>query len=490
MADPADFKFRNKKLGRMTIAEIKAFLFALGDTECYTTGPKLKKYWMERLKTLVVKRSLFPEKNNTKQGVRTVRSMTVHDRVAQDTADAYKHGAVVDLESDEPAGVADTSLPTSSQGGATITASEYLLFEEVDVILRSGGDTPISVERLKIYRSVKARLGGDVASAPATAATLPQTSTSVAAAQKKKRKSPAVARKKNPKKIRSGRGVGGEQRLTIHVLDRSDKSYFFIVKRSTQMSKVFRAYAQRTSQDLRNLRFLLDGDRLLDGHTPASLELEDRDIIEVHPEEIGDIGVFAQHEDDTCGAKFLNANPLPPQATLPLDCIGKYNKTKQNATFTACRETVLDLSLCKTLKSYADRKHKNCQHLLQVNSNDLKIDLDRASLINLIGEPNVLTLTKLFPGIINEIKIRRCASHGEWIKLHTDHSQLTMQVPLNSDTDYVGGKLVYVNGRDAKITVPSRPAGSYTIHDNKILHGVSRLESGVRYGLFLLGQYA
>eukprot|EP00945_MAST-04E_sp_MAST-4E-sp1_P001031 g1031.t1 len=432
----------------MTIAEIKAGLFDLGDTECYTTGPKLKKYWMERLKTLVVKRSLFPEKNNTEQGVRTVRSMTVHDRVAQDTADAYKHGAVVDLESDEPAGVADTSLPTSSQGGATITASEYLLFEEVDVILRSGGDTPISVERLKIYRSVKARLGGDVASEPATAATLPQTSTSVAAAQKKKRKSPAVARKKNPKKIRSGRG------------------------------------------DLRHLRFLLDGESMLDGDTPASLELEDRDIIEVHPEEIGDIGVFAQHEDDTCGAKFLNANPLPPQATLPLDCIGKYNKTKQNATFTACRETVLELSLCKTLKSYADRKHKNCQHLLQVNSNDLKIDLDRASLINLIGEPNVLTLTKLFPGIINEIKIRRCASHGEWIKLHTDHSQLTMQVPLNSDTDYVGGKLVYVNGRDAKITVPSRRAGSYTIHDNKILHGVSRLESGVRYGLFLLGQYA
>ena len=63
-----------------------------------------------------------------------------------------------------------------------------------------------------------------------------------------------------------------------------------------------------------------------------------------------------------------------------------------------------------------------------------------------------------------------------------------MQVPLNNDTDYVG--IVYVNGKDAKITVPSRPAGSYTIHDDKILHGVSRLDSGVRYGLFFLGQYA
>ena len=63
-----------------------------------------------------------------------------------------------------------------------------------------------------------------------------------------------------------------------------------------------------------------------------------------------------------------------------------------------------------------------------------------------------------------------------------------MQVPLNDESEYVGGKLVFVNG-NCKISVPSRPAGSYTIHDDTILHGVSRLDSGVRYGLFFLGSY-
>ena len=35
-----------------------------------------------------------------------------------------------------------------------------------------------------------------------------------------------------------------------------------------------------------------------------------------------------------------------------------------------------------------------------------------------------------------------------------------MQVPLNDESEYVGGKLVFVNG-NCKISVPSRPAGSY-----------------------------
>ena len=36
------------------------------------------------------------------------------------------------------------------------------------------------------------------------------------------------------------------------------------------------------------------------------------------------------------------------------------------------------------------------------------------------------------------------------------------------------------------MTYPDRSAGSFTLHRNDILHGVTRLESGVRYGLFML----
>jgi hypothetical protein len=39
----------------------------------------------------------------------------------------------------------------------------------------------------------------------------------------------------------------------------------------------------------------------------------------------------------------------------------------------------------------------------------------------------------------------------------------------------------------AGFVVPRRPAGSLTIHSGSIVHGVSALESGVRYGLLIEG---
>ena len=57
-----------------------------------------------------------------------------------------------------------------------------------------------------------------------------------------------------------------------------------------------------------------------------------------------------------------------------------------------------------------------------------------------------------------------------------------MQVALNDDSEYAGGRLVFAT-RNGFI-VPRRPAGSATIHTNDIVHGVTALHSGVRYGLF------
>ena len=63
-----------------------------------------------------------------------------------------------------------------------------------------------------------------------------------------------------------------------------------------------------------------------------------------------------------------------------------------------------------------------------------------------------------------------------------------MQVALNGEgggeDEYEGGTLVFVTG--AGFEQPHRPAGSATTHDNTIVHGVTQLVSGVRYGLFLL----
>ena len=87
---------------------------------------------------------------------------------------------------------------------------------------------------------------------------------------------------------------------------------------------------------------------------------------------------------------------------------------------------------------------------------------------------------------MNEIKLRRVEAHGQCIQFHLDHlATRVMQVPLNGDDEYVGGRLMYAT--HSGMLQPARPAGSATIH-NTVVHGVSEMVSGVRYGLYFLSR--
>ncbi len=52
----------------------------------------------------------------------------------------------------------------------------------------------------------------------------------------------------------------------------------------------------------------------------------------------------------------------------------------------------------------------------------------------------------------------------------------TLQLSLNDDSEYIGDKLIYPS--NGELYIPKRKSGTVTIHDNKIVHGVSMLESG------------
>lgn len=68
---------------------------------------------------------------------------------------------------------------------------------------------------------------------------------------------------------------------------------------------------------------------------------------------------------------------------------------------------------------------------------------------------------------------------------HVDNfSVRTLQLSLNDDSEYNGGRLMYATHK--KLEIPKRNRGTVTIHDNKIVHGVNQLKSGIRYSLFLL----
>lgn len=60
----------------------------------------------------------------------------------------------------------------------------------------------------------------------------------------------------------------------------------------------------------------------------------------------------------------------------------------------------------------------------------------------------------------------------------------TLHVALNHEHEYTGGRLVFATA--AGLSMPARPAGSATVHDGHIAHGVTGLQAGTRYSLFAL----
>ena len=76
------------------------------------------------------------------------------------------------------------------------------------------------------------------------------------------------------------------------------------------------------------------------------------------------------------------------------------------------------------------------------------------------------------------------------IDFHCDEgAEFTVQIALNDDSEYDGGKLCFVTkgeAQDLKLSIPKRRAGTTTSHGGRILHGVTKLFKGVRYGLFVL----
>lgn len=61
----------------------------------------------------------------------------------------------------------------------------------------------------------------------------------------------------------------------------------FKIKRTTKMSKVKAAYAQRKGVQPGSIRFLMDGEAIGDHQTPKMLELEDDDQIDCVLEQVG-----------------------------------------------------------------------------------------------------------------------------------------------------------------------------------------------------------
>jgi len=79
----------------------------------------------------------------------------------------------------------------------------------------------------------------------------------------------------------------GNAPINVKVVTSQGEEVFFKIKRNTKLSKLQGAYANKVGKDVSSIRFLYDGSRIQDDDTPASLEMEENDTIDVMVEQVG-----------------------------------------------------------------------------------------------------------------------------------------------------------------------------------------------------------
>ncbi|KAN0118958.1 Ubiquitin-related domain containing protein [Russula decolorans] len=80
---------------------------------------------------------------------------------------------------------------------------------------------------------------------------------------------------------------GENTTINVKVVSAQGEEVFFKIKRTTKLSKLQGAYANKVGKDVSSIRFLYDGARINDEDTPASLDMEDNDTIDVMVEQVG-----------------------------------------------------------------------------------------------------------------------------------------------------------------------------------------------------------
>ncbi|ROT34796.1 ubiquitin-like protein [Sodiomyces alkalinus F11] len=76
------------------------------------------------------------------------------------------------------------------------------------------------------------------------------------------------------------------EHLNIKVTDNNNE-VFFKIKKSTKLEKLMNAFCERQGKALNTVRFVFEGQRVQPTDTPAALEMQDGDTLEVYQEQVG-----------------------------------------------------------------------------------------------------------------------------------------------------------------------------------------------------------
>jgi len=75
--------------------------------------------------------------------------------------------------------------------------------------------------------------------------------------------------------------------ITLKVVDANGAEVFFKIKKQTPIRKMMNAFCERQGVSPNSVRFLYDGKRITGDATPAELDMEDGDSIDVVVEQTG-----------------------------------------------------------------------------------------------------------------------------------------------------------------------------------------------------------
>ncbi|XP_035154854.1 small ubiquitin-related modifier 5 [Callithrix jacchus] len=75
--------------------------------------------------------------------------------------------------------------------------------------------------------------------------------------------------------------------IKLKVIGQDSSEIYFKVKMTTPLEKLKESYCERQGVPVNSLRFLFEGQRIADNHTPKELGMEEDDVIEVYWEQMG-----------------------------------------------------------------------------------------------------------------------------------------------------------------------------------------------------------
>ncbi|NP_001279493.1 small ubiquitin-related modifier 3-like [Callorhinchus milii] len=79
----------------------------------------------------------------------------------------------------------------------------------------------------------------------------------------------------------------GNDHINLKVAGQDGSVVQFKIKKHTPLSKLMKAYCERQGLQIRQIRFRFDGQPINETDTPAMLEMEDEDTIDVFQQQTG-----------------------------------------------------------------------------------------------------------------------------------------------------------------------------------------------------------